>query len=194
VELPQPYILPSKTTFMIASKPDLIKLLSEGVITRPDGQDVTADLASVGLHLDGTFLQYRVPADSAPVIPPEELPTERVTLDVNQTLLFAPGARLLACSLEWIRMPLNYMGFIQTKGSLARGFIMVHMCDGQIDPGFAGQVTFELANFSGITYSLQVGMPIAQLFLLQLTAPVEAGYSGRYQNAEGPTAMKAPRK
>jgi dCTP deaminase len=177
---------------MIASHPDLTKLIEAGAVTRRDGGAVIPDYASIGLHLDRSFLQYRVPADAEPVVPPMELPTERVTLEDDQSLLFSPGARLLACSLEWVRMPLDYMGLLQTKGSLARGFIMVHMCDGQIDPGFDGQVTFELANFSDITYRLRVGMPIAQLFLLQLTSRLEIGYDGRYQHAEGPTAMKTP--
>lgn len=179
---------------MIASHPDLTKLIETGIVTRRDGHAVTADFASIGLHLDRSFLQYRVPADAEPIVPPVELATERVTLEEDQSLLFPPGARLLACSLELVRMPLNYMGFIQTKGSLARGFIMVHMCDGQIDPGFNGQITFELANFSDITYRLRVGMPIAQLFLMQLSSSVEHGYDGRYQYAEGPTAMKTPIK
>jgi dCTP deaminase len=84
------------------------------------------------------------------------------------------------------------MGFIQTKGSLARGFLMAHMCDGQVDPGFRGKITFELANLSDFTYQLRVGMPIAQLFVARLTTPLRSGYKGRYQASVGPTAMRLP--
>ncbi len=88
-------------------------------------------------------------------------------------------------------MPLDVMGFIQTKGSLARGFVMAHLCDGQIDPGYHGKITLELVNLGPVAYRLSPGMPIAQLFFMKLTSPVESGYQGRYQGATGPTSMKA---
>ncbi|WP_428981187.1 dCTP deaminase domain-containing protein [Marinomonas rhodophyticola] len=40
-------------------------------------------------------------------------------------------------------MPNNKFGLVQTKGSIARGFISVHMSDGQVDPGYKGKVTLE---------------------------------------------------
>lgn len=175
---------------MILSYPDLKQFVDGGCITRPDGSPIATDLISIGLHLDSELLWYQRVHE--PVVPPADLPTERVTLSANDRYRFVPGAKLLACSLEQVRMPLDVMGFIQTKGSLARGFVMAHFCDGQIDPGFTGKITFELINLSDVTYELHVGIPIAQLFLFRLSQPVERGYVGRYQGADGPTPMRAP--
>jgi dCTP deaminase len=173
---------------MVLSAPDLKELVAEGAVWRPDGAPVSIDCASIGLHLDGELLRYR--AISHAVTPPAAVPTERIVLSERQPLLFEPGMRLLGCSLEVIRMPLDVMGFIQTKGSVARGFILVHSCDGQIDPGFHGKATLELMNLSQMTYQLRVAMPIAQLFFFRLSQRLEKGYAGRYQGAEGPTPMR----
>lgn len=176
---------------MIASKPDLERLIAANVVSRADGEAVAIDYVSVGLHLDRELLSYD--PSLVKIIPPASLPTTLTTLS-DQPVDFKPGTKLLACSLEYIRMPLDFMGFIQTKGSLARGFVMAHMCDGQIDPGFHGKVTFELVNLSDMSYQLVCGMPIAQLFFFRLTTPLGSGYNGRYQGAEHPTAMKDPTK
>lgn len=97
--------------------------------------------------------------------------------------------KVLVCSEEILNMPLDIMGFVQTKGSLARGFLTVHMCDGQIDPGYRGKITLELFNFSDFYYKLVPGMAIAQLFLIELASSVIEGYNGRYQNSDTPTSM-----
>lgn len=179
---------------MIASRPDLEKLVASNLIVRGDGEPIAVDHVSIGLHLDRELVTYA--ASDSKVIPPATLPTTSRFLGVDERSDFGPGMKLLACSVEYIRMPLDHMGFIQTKGSLARGFVLAHMCDGQIDPGFNGKVTFELINLSDLSYQLVYGMPIAQLFIFRLTTPLPSGYDGRYQGADRPTAMKdpAPRK
>jgi dCTP deaminase len=175
---------------MILSRPDLQSLVDGGAVTRTDGQDVVVDLVSVGLHLDSQFSAY--PPHQAGT-PPFDAHTEIVPTDPDGSILFPPGAALLACSVEIISMPLDTMGFIQTKGSLARGFIMAHMCDGQIDPGYCGKVTLELVNLGNVTYRLTYGMAIAQLFIMRLASKLDHGYDGRYQDSAGPTSMKAPK-
>ena len=175
---------------MIASRPDLEKLVAANLIVRDDAEPIAVDHVSIGLHLDSELVTYA--ASAVKVIPPATLPTTSRVLTIGEPFDFGPGAKLLACSVEFIRMPLDHMGFIQTKGSLARGFVMAHMCGGQIDPGFNGKVTFELINLSDLSYQLVYGMPIAQLFIFRLTTPLPAGYDGRYQGASRPTAMKDP--
>jgi len=177
---------------MIVSRPDLDRLVSANAVSRRDGESVTVDLVSICLHLDCELVYYT--PSKRKFVPPADVPTRSVMLQEGAPVDFSPGTNLLACSLEYIQMPLDHMGFIQTKGSLARGFVLAHMCDGQIDPGFAGKVTFELVNLSDFTYQLVAGMPIAQLFLLKLSSPLGEGYNGRYQGADRPTAMKSLRQ
>lgn len=173
---------------MIVAENSLVRLVQEGLASRPDNVPVTVDLASIGLHLGTKFLRYKETSD--PTMLPSLLTTEQVAVSEQGDVDFPPGDCILACSLEKVRMPLDYMGFIQTKGTIARGFVTVHLCDGQIDPGFEGCVTLELVNLSKVRYILRPGIPIAQLFLHQLTQPVKQGYSGRYQFSHGPTAMR----
>ena len=173
---------------MILSRPELKERIVSGMVIRPDGLEVTVDHASIGLHLGSRFLQYK--SVSEPIRLPSSLPTESIQLETNSTLEFPPNARLLASSYEQVNIPLDLIGFIQTKGTIARGFVMVHLCDAQIDPGFSGNITFELINLSGFCYQLSPKMEIASLFLNQLTSEVRDGYRGRYQYADGPTSMR----
>lgn len=87
------------------------------------------------------------------------------------------------------------MGFIQTKGSLARGFLFAHACDGQIDPGYSGKVTFEIMNFSEFYYRLVPEIPFATMFVHKIDPALTPpnGYHGRYQNSSEPTPMRPAR-
>jgi dCTP deaminase len=128
-----------------------------------------------------------------PFTPPRQLKTKTISLAPDEPYLLRPGDRVLGCSEERVEMPLELMGFIQTKGSLARGFLMAHMCDGQIDPGYRGKVTFEIINHSEFFYRLVPGMPFSQLFFFMLSSPHPTGYKGRYQESGAPTPMYSDR-
>jgi len=173
---------------MIVSENDLAKLIIEGLASRPENYPVKMEATSIGLHLGAEFLRYKNIRGPVPL--PSALDTERIPVNQDGAIDFSPGACVLACSLERIRMPLGCMGFIQTKGTIARGFVTVHLCDGQIDPGFEGRITLELVNLSHLQYVLKPGIEIAQLYVHRLTQVLKQGYSGRYQFASGPTAMR----
>ena len=173
---------------MIAAENDLLRLVQAGLASRPDKFAVVVEATSIGLHLGAKFLRYKKLKGAVPL--PHPLETEQPPTDEQGTVDFPPNSCLLACSVEQIRMPLDCMGFIQTKGTIARGFVTVHLCDGQIDPGFVGCVTLELVNLSNIRYILKPGTAIAQLFVHRLTEPVKNSYSGRYQFSDGPTSMR----
>lgn len=173
---------------MIVAENHLIRLVQDGLASRPDKVPVTVESVSVGLHLGNQFLRYRNFGERTPL--PSVLTTETVLPNEKGAIDFPPQACFLACSFERIQMPLGYMGFIQTKGTIARGFVTVHLCDGQIDPGFEGCVTLELVNLSNIHYLLIPGTAVAQLFVHQLTESVHKPYVGRYQHSYEPTAMR----
>ncbi len=175
---------------MIVSREDLLRMVSNGLIQNGPAD---VDLVSIGLHLHTEVVTYDEPG-SQPVVPPCALATTAMSIDPSAGFVLESGQGILACSTEIVRMPTSHMGFIQTKGSIARGFVTAHFCDGQIDPGYTGRVTFELMNFSRQRYRLLAGMPIAQLFILQLTSAVDSGYSGRYQGAMSPTSMRDAKK
>jgi dCTP deaminase len=106
--------------------------------------------------------------------------------------LLRPHACVLACSRELVSMPLGYIGFVQTKGSLARLFVTVQCCDAQVDPGYSGKITFEIVNLGPMTIEISAGQAVAQLFIAKTTTRNVRPYNGRYQNAKGPTAFRKP--
>jgi len=173
---------------MILSTPELREIVQRNVVTSSTGP-VQIELISVGLHLDNQFTIYtEYPA--APFVPPKELKCENRVIGPSESFRLPPQGKVLACSEEIVNMPLDLMGFVQTKGSLARGFLLAHACDGQIDPGYQGKITLEVANLSDFYYDLKPGMAFASLFFYRLTSPVADGYSGRYQRSFTPTGMR----
>lgn len=111
---------------------------------------------------------------------------EKKELD-NGDLLLEPGECVLACSVDKIQMPLGYMGFVQTKGTLARLFVAAHCADAQIEPGFSGKVTLELINQSPFKVAIPVGSDVAQIYVMRCSTDNSKAYDGRYKNKDIPT-------
>ena len=109
--------------------------------------------------------------------------------EISHEYILKPGQAILACSNESVKIPAGYIGFLQTKGSLARLFITVHCCDGQIEPGFEGRVTFELCNIGNLNVKLLPNSPVAQLFIFK-TSSDKSKYNGKYNNSDKPTYSK----
>ncbi|WP_375766966.1 dCTP deaminase [Archangium gephyra] len=175
---------------MVLTHQEITQLVKDKSISRPNSEPVL-DSISVTLHLGNQFAHYQA-SPTEPFVPPMEMPLSRVTLDRPEDgYVLQPNGTVLASSEEIITMPLNLMGLMQTRSSLARGFLMAHPCAGHIEPGYKGVVTFELVNFSNFHYKLIPGMPIAKLFFMKLAAEATLGYQGRYQNSTGPMGMKS---
>lgn len=102
-------------------------------------------------------------------------------------LILAPGECVLACSSHEIKMPLGYLGFVQTKGTLARLFVAAHCADAQIEPGFSGKVTLELINNSPFEICIPVGANIAQIYVMRCSTDNSKPYDGKYQRSDIPT-------
>jgi deoxycytidine triphosphate deaminase len=103
------------------------------------------------------------------------------------TLKLAPSQCVLTSSSSNIFMPQGYIGFVQTKGTLARMFVVSQCADPQIEPGFTGKITLEMVNHSPFQVEIPVGQPIAQLFIARCSTNNSTPYSGKYNNAKGPT-------
>lgn len=104
-----------------------------------------------------------------------------------------PNRMILASTLEWIELPPYLVGHVTGKSSLARKGLSVHLTAGLIDPGFRGQVTLELINFSNRLIQLYPNMKIAQISFTETSnrTPVDKPYGhpelgSHYQNQMGP--------
>lgn len=149
------------------------------------------DTNSFTLHLHKD-IKWIKPPEGVVVHYNEDLPPNWIVsarLDHNGVII-KPGEAFLACTTEIIQMPAGYFGLIQTKGSLARLFISATCSDGQVEPGYHGNLTLEFSNCGNFPVQLLAGDEVAQLFIFRTSSKKAKSYEGRYQNAIGPTHYK----
>jgi dCTP deaminase len=116
----------------------------------------------------------------------EDIEARRYTLE--------PGEFLLATTLETIVVPPHLSVQVVGKSSLGRKGLQVENA-GFCDPGFAGEITLELANQGEGRIELKEGMLIAQLKVMRLSSPVERPYGSpglgsKYQSQVGTTGAR----
>lgn len=148
------------------------------------------DTFSISLSLSEDIAWYK--NTDAIVSYEEPLDPELVTRAKVEAsgLILEPQSCILACSHEDINIPPGYIGFIQTKGSLARLFVSAHCSDSQIETGYKGKITFELINSGKLRVRLKYKSKIAQLFLFKTSQKNPVLYNGKYNNAVEPTTYK----
>jgi deoxycytidine triphosphate deaminase len=108
---------------------------------------------------------------------------------IDQNLCLAPREVAIASSDAIYKIPRNYFGLVQTKGTLARMFVSITCSDGQIEPGFNGKITLEIVNLSPWNIRIPVFSEVGQLYLIKCSSEIQKGYHGRYEkeSKNGPT-------
>ena len=106
-----------------------------------------------------------------------------------------PGEVVLACTLEYVKIPRNVACDLKLKSTLGRLWIN-HSLAGWCDPGFEGQITLELQNLGPVPFELDAGRRIAQLIFIAMesepeTAYGEPGSSSHYQGQTGVTPARS---
>lgn len=120
--------------------------------------------ASIEMHLGSTYVDnVGTPDETSGVI-------------AEHPLVVQPGEFLLATTEERVRIPDWLVGRLEGKSSWARKGLAIHVTAGFIDPGFEGEITLELVNFSKTPISLTPGIRIAQLTILELDRPAARPY------------------
>lgn len=147
------------------------------------------DINSLTLTLDKNIVQVIPNVENAEITYGHQLPEEWIQPDTikDSGLLLPPKSSVLGCSHEIVKMPKGYFGLMQTKGSLARLFVLANCCDGQVEAGYSGRITFEISNLSNFGVRLLPHQPIAQLFIFKTSTRLVELYNGRYQGADKPT-------
>ncbi len=114
-------------------------------------------------------------------------------LGKDDEFVIKPNQFVLAHTLEGINMPINLLGIVKGKSSLARKGLIVEFA-GFIDPGFSGQITLELKNVSDKPVTLKKYMRICQLCFLKMDGipkfPYGSNKDSHYQNQMGATASR----
>jgi dCTP deaminase len=102
-----------------------------------------------------------------------------------ETITMFPGLSVLATTIEYVKIPLNYSGLLFLKSSSAR-LGLDHALAGWIDPGFEGQLTLEIHAHRVV--SLTHKQRVIQLVLMRTEGAIP--YKGRYLHQTGPTPFR----
>lgn len=74
-----------------------------------------------------------------------------------------PGEFALASTLEYVKLPTDLAGRLEGKSTWGRVGLQIHSTAGFVDPGFEGNLTFELQNVGRVPIPLYPTMRVAQI-------------------------------
>ncbi|MCD6508829.1 MAG: dCTP deaminase [Thermoprotei archaeon] len=113
------------------------------------------------------------------------------TIEHGKEFVITPGEHVLVCTLEYLEMPSDLMGFVELRSTFARlGLVMPPTI---IDASFKGQLTLEVRG-GPFPVKLKAGMRFAHVIFAKLMNPVEKPYRGRYYDQRGVTLPKPLRE
>jgi dCTP deaminase len=145
-------------------------------------------LGSIDLSLGRTFLiSVRGSVPSVRTAAPEEsdrLFTE-VRLSGNNELTIQPHQFVLAATQEYLRMPADLCGFLQSRSTFGRLGLIAATAT-YVTPGYRGCPTLELFNMGEVPIQLRPQDPVCQLVLLTAEERLADIQPSRYQCATRP--------
>lgn len=89
-----------------------------------------------------------------------------------------PGEFVLATTLEYFRFPRDIAGRLEGRSSLGRLGLQVHATAGFVDPGFEGNLTFELINSGNLPIRIAPGFRLGQLCFFPVSG-VQVAYGDK---------------
>ena len=152
---------------------------------------------TVDLRLGSSFRIFR--HSSTPILDPrnsESLKdvTEELKIEDNRAFILHPGEFTLAVTKEHVELPDDISGQLEGRSSIGRMGVVIHSTAGNIDAGFKGKITLELANMGRIPVKLYPGMRICALVFHQLSSFAQTPYhkkkGAKYLNNKGPEPSK----
>lgn len=104
-----------------------------------------------------------------------------------------PGEFILGSTTEYLELPGDLAGKLEGKSSLGRLGLIVHATAGFIDPGWKGELTYEITNVSRLPIRIYANMKVSQICFFQMSSEVENLYGSeklgsKYSGQKGPTA------
>lgn len=184
---------------MVLSDRDIKKALASGKIKISPSPDFSSQLGScmIDLRLGNSYRVFN--HSKTPYLDPQNPETLKdVTTEIKvkkgEAFTVHPGEFVLAVTEEYVEMPDDLTGHLEGRSSIGRLGIVVHSTAANIECGFRGNITLELANMGRIPVMLYPGMRICSLSFSQLTSPAEVPYykkkSAKYVGQTAPVASK----
>jgi len=110
-----------------------------------------------------------------------------VDISFGESYYLHPGEFVLAATIEFVRVPYDLACRIEGRSSWGRLGLLVHATAGFVDPGFSGNLTFELLNAGKLPIKLTPGKRMAQLCFLHLDdkplIPYDKRAASKYNNS-----------
>lgn len=107
----------------------------------------------------------------------------------SDTYILNPHSFVLGTSAEYIKLPDDLTAFVEGRSSIGRMGLFIQNA-GWVDPGFEGQITFEMYNASDAPILLTADTRIAQLVFAKMDQPCGKPYDGKYQGQIGTTESR----
>jgi len=166
---------------MILSDKDIKKALKGGRIKVKPKPDLASQLGSckLDLHLGSIYRVFN--HSKTPYIDPKNPATltdltYEIKVKDGEAFTLHSGEFILAVTREHIEMPADLIGELEGRSSIGRMGVIVHSTAANIDAGFRGHITLELANMGKVPVMLYSGMRICSIVFEELTSPAEVPY------------------
>lgn len=184
---------------MVLSDRDIKKAIASGRIKITPKPDYATQLGScmIDLQLGNVYRVFN--HSKTPYLDPQNPKTlEAITTEIKvaegEAFTLHPGEFILAITKEYIEMPDDLTGRLEGRSSIGRLGVVIHSTAANIECGFRGNITLELANMGRIPVMLYPGMRICSLSFDELTSPAEIPYykkkSAKYVGQKKPESSK----
>lgn len=184
---------------MILSDRDIKEALTSGRIKISPKPKLADQLGScmLDLRLGNSFRVFN--HSKTPYLDPQDPKTladstSEIVVRDKEAFTLHPGEFVLAVTKEHITMPDDLTGRLEGRSSIGRLGVVIHSTAANIECGFRGHITLELANMGRIPVMLYPGMRICSISFEELTSPAEVPYhkkkTAKYMGQTKPEASK----
>lgn len=184
---------------MVLSDKDLKIALAKGLIKIKPSPNLKLQLGScsIDLRLGNTFRVFEH-SRHAYIDPFKKSISNEVTREIkiknNEPFIIQPGDFVLATTVEYIEVPDDLTGRLEGRSSIGRLGVVIHSTAANIECGFRGHITLELANMGKMPVALYPDMRVCSISFEQLSSPAEVPYykkkSAKYVGQKGPGESK----
>lgn len=116
--------------------------------------------------------------------------TREIKVKDKERFIIQPGDFVLATTMEYIEVPDDLTGRLEGRSSIGRMGLVIHSTAANIECGFRGHITLEIANMGKMPVALYPKMRICSISFEELTSPAEVPYymkkGAKYVGQVGP--------
>lgn len=166
---------------MVLSDLDIKEYLKQGKIKITPKPDLKTQLGSCSLDLRlGNIFRVYNHSSVAVIDPFDEKMMDKLTsiehVSKEEAFILHPGEFVLGVTEEFIKLPDDLSGRLEGRSSIGRLGVVIHSTSANIEAGFRGQITLELANMGRIPVKLYPGMRICSISFDTLSTPAQVPY------------------